>query len=54
MRIKAGIKQKDLAKEWEVTIPMISSWERGSSNPNGANTRKIIARFGEKALESEE
>ncbi|MCC4501062.1 helix-turn-helix domain-containing protein [Limosilactobacillus reuteri] len=33
MRVKQGLTQKEVAEKLHVTVPTVSSWERGISSP---------------------
>lgn len=44
LRISNGYTQSDIAKKLGVTIPTVSSWERGKSSPNPKNV-PILAKL---------
>lgn len=45
LRKKKGIQQKDLAETIGVSIPTISNWENGKSDPSGERLNKLAEYF---------
>lgn len=45
-RIKAGFKQRHVAKELGVTPPTVCAWEKGTAEPKADNLRKLALLYG--------
>ena len=46
LRKRKGIQQKELAMEVGVSIPTISQWEHGKTDPSGERLKKLAEYFG--------